>query len=85
MTIYLIHGFVMWTWGAWVAIALNPAGVPYWVNLIINFFFNVRFDFLVSLDFDAIVGDSNSSDYEEYRSVDQGKASAKKENDRPIF
>ncbi|KAH9828472.1 Glycosyl hydrolases family 16 [Teratosphaeria destructans] len=36
MTIYLTHGFVMWTWGAWVSLALNNAGVPYWANLLIN-------------------------------------------------
>lgn len=36
MTIYLTHGFIMWTWGAWVTIALNSAGVPYWANLIVN-------------------------------------------------
>lgn len=34
--IYLTHGFVMWTWGAWVAIACNDAGLPYWANLLIT-------------------------------------------------
>ncbi|KAF2772416.1 hypothetical protein EJ03DRAFT_372162 [Teratosphaeria nubilosa] len=36
MTIYLTHGFVMWTWGAWVSLALNNAGLPYWANLLIT-------------------------------------------------
>jgi peptidoglycan/LPS O-acetylase OafA/YrhL len=35
-TIYLTHGFVMWTWGAWVSIACNGAGMPYWANLIVT-------------------------------------------------
>jgi len=36
MTIYLTHGFVMWTWGAWICCALSTAGVPYWANLIVT-------------------------------------------------
>ena len=36
-TIYLTHGFVMWTWGAWVALACNSAGLPYWANLLVTF------------------------------------------------
>lgn len=36
MTIYLTHGFVMWTWGAWVAVELGTAGVPYWANLLVT-------------------------------------------------
>ena len=35
-TIYLTHGFVMWTWGAWVSLACNGAGIPYWANLIVT-------------------------------------------------
>jgi len=35
-TIYLTHGFVMWTWGAWVSIACNSAGMPYWANLLVT-------------------------------------------------
>lgn len=27
--IYLTHGFVMWTWGAWVSLACNAAHMPY--------------------------------------------------------
>jgi len=34
--IYLTHGFVMWTWGAWVALACNAAGMPYWANLLVT-------------------------------------------------
>ncbi|GAB7365589.1 hypothetical protein MBLNU230_g6660t1 [Neophaeotheca triangularis] len=37
MTIYLTHGFVMWSWGAWVCVQLAETGnVPYWANLIIT-------------------------------------------------
>ena len=35
-TIYLTHGFVMWTWGAWVSLACNSAGMPYWANLLVT-------------------------------------------------
>lgn len=35
--IYLTHGFVMWTWGAWVAVLCNDAGLPYWANLLVTF------------------------------------------------
>jgi hypothetical protein len=34
--IYLTHGFVMWTWGAWVSLACNSAGMPYWANLLVT-------------------------------------------------
>jgi hypothetical protein len=34
--IYLTHGFVMWTWGAWVCLACNSAGMPYWANLLVT-------------------------------------------------
>lgn len=34
--IYLTNGFVTWTWGAWVALACNSAGLPYWANLLIT-------------------------------------------------
>lgn len=38
MTIYLTHGFVMWTWGAWCAVKLAESGrVPYWANLLVTF------------------------------------------------
>jgi peptidoglycan/LPS O-acetylase OafA/YrhL len=36
MTIYLTHGFVMWTWGAFIAVKMNDAGAPYWANLLVN-------------------------------------------------
>lgn len=35
-TIYLTHGFVMWTWSAWVSLACNSAGMPYWANLLVT-------------------------------------------------
>jgi hypothetical protein len=34
--IYLTHGFVFWTWGAWVALACNSTGMPYYCTLIIT-------------------------------------------------
>ena len=34
--IYLTHGFVFWTWGAWVALACNSAGMPYYAVLIVT-------------------------------------------------
>lgn len=36
MTIYLTHGFVMWTWGAFITVKMNDAGAPYWANLLVN-------------------------------------------------
>ncbi|WPH03549.1 Glycosyl hydrolases family 16 [Acrodontium crateriforme] len=36
MTIYLTHGFVMWTWGAFIAVQLNQWSVPYWANLLVT-------------------------------------------------
>ncbi|KAF2717264.1 glycoside hydrolase family 16 protein [Polychaeton citri CBS 116435] len=36
MTIYLTHGFIFWSWGAWVCVTLHSAGIPYWANLIIT-------------------------------------------------
>ena len=26
----------MWTWGAWVSLACNSAGMPYWANLMVT-------------------------------------------------
>lgn len=36
MMIYLVHGFVFWTWGAWVTVIIHKAGAPYWVSMIVN-------------------------------------------------
>lgn len=37
MTIYLIHGFVFWSLGAWLCLTLSVADVvPYWANLLIT-------------------------------------------------
>lgn len=36
MTVYLTHGFVMWTWGAFIAVQLNQWGAPYWANLLVT-------------------------------------------------
>lgn len=35
MTIYLIHGFIFWSLGAWLCVKLNDIGLPYWANLLI--------------------------------------------------
>ncbi|KAF2862309.1 glycoside hydrolase family 16 protein [Piedraia hortae CBS 480.64] len=48
MTIYLLHGFVQWTWGAWVAVELHMAHVPYWANLIITFLTSYFWLFLLA-------------------------------------
>lgn len=48
MTVYLTHGFVMWTWGAWCAVALNSAGVPYWAVLLVTFVTTYALIFLLA-------------------------------------
>jgi peptidoglycan/LPS O-acetylase OafA/YrhL len=49
MTIYLTHGFVMWTWGAWVCLALGETGVvPYWANLLITLITTYALIFLLA-------------------------------------
>lgn len=35
VTVYLIHGFIFWSIGAWVCVTSGTAGVPYWANLIV--------------------------------------------------
>ncbi|KAF1988522.1 hypothetical protein K402DRAFT_402723 [Aulographum hederae CBS 113979] len=35
LTIYLIHGLVFWTWGAWLCVLLSSHGFAYWLNLFI--------------------------------------------------
>ncbi|KAI9839455.1 MAG: hypothetical protein M1819_002080 [Sarea resinae] len=35
-TIYLIHGFVFWSWGSWICVFLSTRGVPYWANMLIT-------------------------------------------------
>jgi hypothetical protein len=34
-TIYLIHGFVFWSLGAWLCVTLSTIGLPYWANLLV--------------------------------------------------
>jgi hypothetical protein len=34
-TIYLMHGLVWWTFGAYVCIELSVIGLPYWANLLV--------------------------------------------------
>ncbi|KAK5132949.1 hypothetical protein LTR08_008312 [Meristemomyces frigidus] len=48
MTVYLTHGFVMWSWGAWCAIALESAGIPYWANLLVTLVTTYAFIFLLA-------------------------------------
>ena len=37
MTLYLVHGFIFWSLGAWLCVTLSVAGiVPYWANLLIT-------------------------------------------------
>jgi hypothetical protein len=35
MTIFLVHGLVFWSLGAWIAVALGTMGVPYWAVLLV--------------------------------------------------
>lgn len=34
--IYLTHGFVFWTWGAWIALTCSSTGMPYYCTLLIT-------------------------------------------------
>ncbi|KAF2090793.1 glycoside hydrolase family 16 protein, partial [Saccharata proteae CBS 121410] len=34
-TIYLIHGFVFWSWGSWLCVYLATHSFPYWLNMLI--------------------------------------------------
>lgn len=34
-TIYLFHGFVFWSLGAWLCVTLSVHGFPYWLNLLL--------------------------------------------------
>ena len=35
MTVYLIHGFIFWSLGAWLCVTLAEAGLPYWANMLV--------------------------------------------------
>ena len=35
-TIYLFHGFVFWSVGAWICVGLANWGVPYWANMLVT-------------------------------------------------
>lgn len=34
-TIYLIHGFIFWSWGAWLCVFLAGKGFVYWLNILL--------------------------------------------------
>lgn len=34
-TIYLVHGFIFWSLGSWICVALAVYGLPYWSNILI--------------------------------------------------
>lgn len=36
MTIYLMHGFIFWSLGAYIVVALSNTGIPYWGTLLVN-------------------------------------------------
>ncbi|KAK3048285.1 hypothetical protein LTS18_012979 [Coniosporium uncinatum] len=36
LTIYLIHGLIFWSWGAWICVLLARIGLVYWLNLFIT-------------------------------------------------
>ncbi|KAF7508180.1 hypothetical protein GJ744_009477 [Endocarpon pusillum] len=35
MTIYLVHGFIFWSLGAWLCVTLGVMGLPYWANVLV--------------------------------------------------
>ncbi|KAK8180235.1 uncharacterized protein BKA78DRAFT_274858, partial [Phyllosticta capitalensis] len=35
-TIYLIHGFIFWSWGSWVLYSLAKLSLPYWVMMLVT-------------------------------------------------
>ena len=35
-TIYLFHGFIFWSAGAWICVGLASHGIPYWANMIVT-------------------------------------------------
>ncbi|CAK1358556.1 unnamed protein product [Cercospora beticola] len=36
MTLYLLHGFIFWSLGAYVAVSMSDLGLPYWAILLIT-------------------------------------------------
>lgn len=34
-TVYLVHGFIFWSFGAWLCVSLAETGMPYWANLLV--------------------------------------------------
>lgn len=36
-SVYLLHGLVFWSWGAWLAVVMSTKGVPYWANILVVF------------------------------------------------
>ena len=36
MTIYLLHGLIFWTFGAWLCLTLSVHNVPYWANMLVT-------------------------------------------------
>lgn len=36
LTIYLIHGFVFWSLGAWLVVTLAQISMPYWAIMLVN-------------------------------------------------
>ncbi|KAK8165855.1 hypothetical protein BC567DRAFT_272450 [Phyllosticta citribraziliensis] len=35
-TIYLIHGFIFWSWGSWVLYELAKLSLPYWIMMLVT-------------------------------------------------
>lgn len=36
-SIYMLHGLVFWSWGAWLAVSLHTHQVVYWANILVVF------------------------------------------------
>jgi peptidoglycan/LPS O-acetylase OafA/YrhL len=36
-SLYLLHGIIFWTWGAWLCLKLLIIGTPYWAAITVVF------------------------------------------------
>lgn len=36
-SLYLLHGVIFWSWGAWITLRCLENGVPYWAAILVNF------------------------------------------------
>lgn len=36
-SLYLLHGVVFWSWGAWLCLKMLASGIPYWASILVVF------------------------------------------------